>query len=86
MITEALALNTPVVVNERIVGGWKYVNERAGALFTSADDVGAPPTSLAVWRPRRVPRRMRPAGELREVRRFLRQMGIPADETAMLGT
>jgi hypothetical protein len=41
VITEALCLDTYVMVNRRISGGWKYVNEATGAFFdeTSALDV-----------------------------------------------
>lgn len=33
VITEALCLDTRVMVNARILGGWKYVNEETGAFF-----------------------------------------------------
>ena len=31
--TQALSLNVPVLVNDNIVGGWKYVNEKTGEFF-----------------------------------------------------
>jgi len=40
IIPEALYMGVPVVVNERIAGGWKYVNEETGAFFTNQEDVG----------------------------------------------
>jgi glycosyltransferase involved in cell wall biosynthesis len=39
VITESLCMNVPVVVNENILGGWKYVNDQTGAFFTSPEDV-----------------------------------------------
>jgi len=33
MITEALIRGTPILVNNKIYGGWKYVNSTNGALF-----------------------------------------------------
>jgi hypothetical protein len=41
VITEALALDVPVLVNAEILGGWKYVNEATGSLFDGESDVGA---------------------------------------------
>jgi hypothetical protein len=32
-ITEALSLNTPIMVNEDILGGWKYVSPESGLFF-----------------------------------------------------
>ncbi len=32
-------MDTAIVVNRNIVGGWKYVNEHTGALFTDENDV-----------------------------------------------
>jgi hypothetical protein len=40
MLTEALCLDVPVIVNERILGGWKYVNPDTGSFFSSVDDIG----------------------------------------------
>ena len=37
VITEALCLDTYVMVNRRISGGWKYVNEATGAFFDETD-------------------------------------------------
>jgi glycosyltransferase involved in cell wall biosynthesis len=41
LIAEALSLGTPVLVNRRILGGWKYVNRYTGEFFDGADDVAA---------------------------------------------
>jgi glycosyltransferase involved in cell wall biosynthesis len=32
-LTESLCLNVPVLVNDQIYGGWKYVNNNTGAFF-----------------------------------------------------
>ena len=39
IITESLCKGTPILVNKRIFGGWKYVNDCTGAFFESQDDV-----------------------------------------------
>ncbi len=39
ILAEALALDTPVVVNHEILGGWHYVNEMTGAFFSTPDDL-----------------------------------------------
>jgi hypothetical protein len=33
VLTEALCLNMPVLVNQDIVGGWKYINDITGSFF-----------------------------------------------------
>lgn len=33
VLVEALSLNKPVLVNETILGGWKYVNEKTGEFY-----------------------------------------------------
>ena len=33
IITESLCLNKPIFVNENILGGWKYVNDKTGEFF-----------------------------------------------------
>ncbi len=33
LISEALVRNCPVLINEKILGGWKYVNKATGAIF-----------------------------------------------------
>jgi glycosyltransferase involved in cell wall biosynthesis len=38
-LTEALCLDVPVVVNRRILGGWKYVQPETGRFFTDENDV-----------------------------------------------
>tara|TARA_Y100000590_G_scaffold445746_1_gene578294 strand:- start:60 stop:1073 length:1014 start_codon:yes stop_codon:yes gene_type:complete len=35
VIGEALLLNTPILVNKDIIGGWKYVNEESGVFYDS---------------------------------------------------
>ena len=39
VIAEALCLDVPVVVNRRILGGWKYVNTFTGEFFDGEQDV-----------------------------------------------
>ncbi len=39
VITEALALDVPVLVNREILGGWKYVNKETGRFFDDQHDV-----------------------------------------------
>ena len=34
-----MCLDVPILVNEHIIGGWKYVNEDTGAFFDSVDNV-----------------------------------------------
>lgn len=41
LIAEALALDTPVLIQRSILGGWHYVNFFTGAFFESERDVGA---------------------------------------------
>ena len=41
LLTEALCLNVPVVVNREILGGWKYVNRFTGVFFSGERDVVA---------------------------------------------
>lgn len=38
VLTEALSLNLPCLVNTNIVGGWKYVNNQTGMLFNDEND------------------------------------------------
>lgn len=33
VLTEALSMNKPIFVNENILGGWKYVNDKTGEFF-----------------------------------------------------
>ena len=86
VITEALALNTPVVVNKEIIGGWKYVNDKTGALFTSTEDLEAAVNHaltvetaqdefLATWGRQK---------SSEKFASFLREIGIETDETVML--
>jgi hypothetical protein len=39
VITQALAVDVPVLVNRRILGGWKYVAAQTGAFFDDESDV-----------------------------------------------
>ena len=39
IIIEALSLNIPVLVNEHILGGWKYINESTGQFFYHNEDI-----------------------------------------------
>jgi len=40
ILAESLCLDTPVLVNRAILGGWKYVNAFTGRFFSDVDDVG----------------------------------------------
>jgi glycosyltransferase involved in cell wall biosynthesis len=39
VLTESLAVDVPVLVNRRILGGWKYVTTETGVFFDDEDDV-----------------------------------------------
>jgi hypothetical protein len=39
VITESLMKGVPILVNQQIVGGWKYVNENTGSFFNNEEDV-----------------------------------------------
>jgi len=39
ILAEALCLDVPILVNEQILGGWKYVSTSSGVFFRSEDDV-----------------------------------------------
>lgn len=39
LLAEALCLNVPLVINRRILGGWKYVNAFTGVFFEHEEDV-----------------------------------------------
>ena len=41
VLAEALCLDVPVLVNRRILGGWKYVNAFTGAFFEDEHDVAS---------------------------------------------
>jgi hypothetical protein len=41
VLTEALATNVPCFVNDKILGGWKYVNEKTGEFFNE-DNIEKP--------------------------------------------
>ena len=38
VLTEALVVDVPVLVNKNIYGGWKYINEETGEFFTDEND------------------------------------------------
>ena len=40
VLTEALCMNVPTLINKNILGGWKYINEKTGQFFTDETDVG----------------------------------------------
>ena len=40
VLTEALSLNLPILCNENILGGWKYINDKTGVFFKNEKDVG----------------------------------------------
>lgn len=39
VLTEALCMNIPVLVNKNILGGWKYINDKTGQFFTDENDI-----------------------------------------------
>ena len=39
VITEAMLTDLPILVNENILGGWKYVNENTGVFFNDEHDL-----------------------------------------------
>jgi glycosyltransferase involved in cell wall biosynthesis len=39
VLTEALSSNLPCLVNNNILGGWKYVNKNTGELFNDENDI-----------------------------------------------
>ncbi len=39
VITEAMALDLPCLMNKNILGGWKYINENTGELFNDENDI-----------------------------------------------
>ena len=39
VLTEALSMNVPALLNEKILGGWKYINNKTGVFFNSEKDV-----------------------------------------------
>ena len=39
VLTEALVLNLPALVNKNIIGGWKYINNKTGQFFTDENDL-----------------------------------------------
>lgn len=39
VLTEALALDVPILLNEDILGGWKYLNEATGRFFSNETEL-----------------------------------------------
>ena len=39
LLSEAIVRNIPVLVNQDILGGWKYVNENTGSFFNYKRDI-----------------------------------------------
>jgi hypothetical protein len=39
VVAEALCLGMPVMMNQHIVGGWKYINRQTGEFFSNSTDV-----------------------------------------------
>jgi len=39
VLTEALSYNLPAIVNTNILGGWKYINDQTGIIFTDEKDL-----------------------------------------------
>jgi len=56
ILVEALALNVPVLVNENILGGWKYINEYTGDLFCPEENMERKLTSFIQQLKHRKPR------------------------------
>tara|TARA_B110001469_G_scaffold96690_1_gene93013 strand:- start:464 stop:1582 length:1119 start_codon:yes stop_codon:yes gene_type:complete len=40
VLTEAMCMNIPTLINKNILGGWKYINDKTGQFFTDENDVG----------------------------------------------
>ncbi len=40
VLSEALSMNLPVLCNKKILGGWKYINDKTGVFFNNEKDVG----------------------------------------------
>lgn len=59
VITEALLTDLPILVNENILGGWKYVNEKTGVFFRDEHDISRAVESITtgirdeIYSPRR---------------------------------
>ncbi|CDW83025.1 UNKNOWN [Stylonychia lemnae] len=39
VITQAMSMNVPCIVNYNIVGGWKYINNQTGVFFNDENDI-----------------------------------------------
>jgi len=39
MLSECMLMNVPILVNDRILGGWKYINNQTGFFFTNESDI-----------------------------------------------
>ena len=38
VVTEAMCMNLPVLMNKNILGGWKYINNKTGEFFNDISD------------------------------------------------
>lgn len=54
VVIEALSLDMPVLLNERILGGWKYINNDTGRTFRFEEDIRTVVSEFmfGVYRPR----------------------------------
>jgi hypothetical protein len=39
VVTQAMTLNVPVLMNRNIIGGWKYINDKTGEFFHDMSDL-----------------------------------------------
>ena len=39
VLTEAMAINLPALINKNILGGWKYINSKTGEFFIDENDI-----------------------------------------------
>ena len=85
-ITEALCLDTPVLMNRDIMGGWKYINEHTGAFFTDATDVGAAARAVLKLTSTRAAfeQKWGKVNASKRMAAFLRKLGIETDDSVML--
>ena len=85
-LTEALCLDTPVLMNRDILGGWKYMNAQTGAFFTDEKDVAAAARKVLRLTSTRAAFEARwgKAPSSRRLAAFLRKLDIDTDDTVML--
>lgn len=87
LLAEALCMDVPILVNRRILGGWKYVTESTGAFFDGDDDVGeaaaqclSGPTRPRAW----FKANYGPAKSSMRLSRFLHSLGGDIEPTPSL--